>query len=484
MVFDDLESVYAYLRGQRGGRLECLHEYTTEAGEHVQYVVRWRVSSDEKVIRPAVAVGGRIELRFPERRVLYRLPALAGAETVIVVEGEKKADLLAEFGFVATTSAGGSNAADKTSWEPLAGKTVILWPDADTAGAYYAETVRQILEPLGCTIKTICPADLDLQDGEDVVDFVEQWRACGGTDLEIQQKLLEVFTRKAVSTGPGQAVQQHLAEIGAGRWEPLQTGFSCLDSLVPVLPGSLNLLCGGPGASKSLLMLQLAACWHRQGIPTALFLLEQDRTHHLRRVLAQQAGRSGLADNRWVREHPEEAKAAAEAFRDFLDSFGRSIWALPEKVIYQRDVLEWLRQRAGSGQKVLIVDPATRAERDGEPWVVDAKFVNKISRIAVSSRTFVFLVLHPSKIQNVRPDLNAIAGGAAYSRFADNILWLENHEPKRSDVEFVVGTDEVLHNRTIWALKTKDGPGTRARLAFEFDSGTLRLSELGRIRGK
>jgi len=32
------------------------------------------------------------------------------------------------------------------------------------------------------------------------------------------------------------------------------------------------------------------------------------------------------------------------------------------------------------------------------------------------------------------PDLMQIAGGAAYSRFCDNTLWLENHENKTSTV--------------------------------------------------
>lgn len=66
-----------------------------------------------------------------EPRPLYRLPDLAGAKRVVIVEGELCADALREIGFVATTSQGGSMAARKSDWNVLAGKHVLLLPDND-----------------------------------------------------------------------------------------------------------------------------------------------------------------------------------------------------------------------------------------------------------------------------------------------------------------------------------------------------------------
>lgn len=69
------------------------------------------------------ADGWRIDAML-EPRPLYGLPDLATAGRVVVTEGEKAADATRSIGFVATTSAGGSQAAQKTGWRPLAGKEV------------------------------------------------------------------------------------------------------------------------------------------------------------------------------------------------------------------------------------------------------------------------------------------------------------------------------------------------------------------------
>jgi hypothetical protein len=66
---------------------------------------------------------------MPDPRPLYRLPEIPSAPRVIVTEGEKAADAARCLGFVATTSAGGSGAATKTDWRPLAGKEVWILPD-------------------------------------------------------------------------------------------------------------------------------------------------------------------------------------------------------------------------------------------------------------------------------------------------------------------------------------------------------------------
>jgi hypothetical protein len=74
-----------------------------------------------------------------------------------------------------------------------------------------------------------------------------------------------------------------------------------------------------------------------------------------------------------------------------------------------------------------------------------------------------------------------IAGGASYSRFADNAIWLESHDEKKSMIKTCCGTVEETHDRTIWILKSRDGSGTGSRLAFRFNKDSLTLSEIGRI---
>lgn len=481
--FGGLEAIYGVLAAKHGGQLEALHEYTTTTGEHVQYVIRWRGQDGKKYIRPAVKTAAGYVLRFPGQRVLYRLPMVSEAKTVIVVEGELKADILAEYGFPTTTSAGGSKAADRTDWRPLGGKNIIIWPDYDTPGKQYADDVKRILEGLNCRIKIIDPARLDLQESEDAKDYIDQLKNAGYNELEIKENLNRALA-KAESTGAGQEVVQVLSAIGAGQYEPIETGFHALDDLVQILPGSLNLICGSPGSSKSLLMLQLAARWHKEKIKTAVFELEKDRVFHLRRALAQESGLAMITNNKWVKHNAGLAQQTAIEYADWMDSFGRMIYACPDRMVYQKDVIEWVQQRADNGCRAVIIDPATKAERQDEPYKADGLFVQQLARIATTTRLIIFLVLHPSKTIVPMPDLAQIAGGAAYGRFADNAIWLENHEPKTSSVKTCCGTTEAEHDRTLWILKSRDGAGTGSRIAFTFNTENLTLRELGRIGKK
>lgn len=85
---------------------------------------------------------------MPEPRPLYRLSEVSQSDVVFVVEGEKAADAGCSIGLNVTTSSGGSNAAEKSDWSPLAGKNVVIIPDNDKPGRKYAETVAGIVTQL------------------------------------------------------------------------------------------------------------------------------------------------------------------------------------------------------------------------------------------------------------------------------------------------------------------------------------------------
>lgn len=77
-------------------------------------------------------------VKFPAPRPLCGLDELASKPDapVLVVEGEKcrAAGAGAWKGYAALTWAGGGNAVTKSEWSALAGREVVLWPDADDAG--------------------------------------------------------------------------------------------------------------------------------------------------------------------------------------------------------------------------------------------------------------------------------------------------------------------------------------------------------------
>jgi hypothetical protein len=134
---------------------------------------RWDTPSG-KEIRPVARHGDGWRIgAMPEPRPLYRLPELVKAMHVIVAEGEKAADAARALGFVATTSAGGSQAPGKTDWRPLAGKEVWILPDNDAPGRKYADVVVSILARQTPTPAVRVVELPELPEGGDIVDWMD-----------------------------------------------------------------------------------------------------------------------------------------------------------------------------------------------------------------------------------------------------------------------------------------------------------------------
>ena len=171
-TFPTANKAVAELERQHGKR-SALWTYHDAHGEPVGVVVRWDRPTG-KDIRPVFrhADGWRIGA-MPEPRPLYRLPELATANRVVLVEGEKAVDAARSIGFVATTSAGGSQAAAKTDWQPLAGKEVWILPDNDTPGRKYADSVAAILGTLNPPVSVRIIDLPDLPDAGDIVDWID-----------------------------------------------------------------------------------------------------------------------------------------------------------------------------------------------------------------------------------------------------------------------------------------------------------------------
>jgi len=148
--------------------------YVDASGAEVGRTLRWNPPSGKDIRPVAKFPEGWRHAAMQEPRPLFNLPALlANQESPIyVVEGEKCVDALTALGFLATTSAGGSQAARFTDWAPLAGRLVVILPDNDAAGRKYAETVADILDGLGATVVVVVFEDLAA--GGDVADLLER----------------------------------------------------------------------------------------------------------------------------------------------------------------------------------------------------------------------------------------------------------------------------------------------------------------------
>jgi len=89
---------------------------------------------------------------WPAPRPLYRLPELQQRpwSPVLVVEGEKTADAAAVLlpDHVVVSWCNGSRALHTADWQPLAGRRVTLWPDADAAGRSAMAALSGLLLPI------------------------------------------------------------------------------------------------------------------------------------------------------------------------------------------------------------------------------------------------------------------------------------------------------------------------------------------------
>lgn len=176
--------------------------------------------------------GKRYEWRTPDGRTsrgkvtvsdlpLYRLVNLhdaAASEPVLWVEGEKCADALHTAGFVAVTAAGGASQRDfGEALAPLAGRTVIVWPDNDRPGIAYGRWVAEALARVGATVRWIDPPAA-VGDKGDAADFL----ALGHGAAEVQA-VIEGATEPPAGEDADTGADANLSDLPAVPPFPVNT---------------------------------------------------------------------------------------------------------------------------------------------------------------------------------------------------------------------------------------------------------------------
>lgn len=420
---------------------------------------------------------------------LYNRARIMAQPAVIVVEGEKCVHALHEIGVAATTSPGGAMKAHLSDWSPLRGKTCFLWPDNDQGDSTYPSgkgkahmrEVGRILETLGCDVRVVDIDALNLPPKGDVVDFLER---NGGT-REDKQIAVQLVTGEAEESRPSRALNDRLEQMISGAWQTLDWPWPKVTSLSRALmPGTITAMPGEGGSSKSFYALEANLHWHLSGRKTALYELEEDRTYHLQRALAQLENNSNLTDDVWVRANPEEARAAYHRQKDILDSFGRTMWDAPDEMVSLDSLVAWLEARCMEGCEVVTIDPVTAAKVSKEPWLDDQRFILGAKAVVRKYGARLVLVTHPRKNRGAgkATGLNDMAGGAAYERFTQTVLWMKRHDTTEKGDVLVQGFPvPVTYDRTLRVAKARNGPGTGTEIAYCFEPESLRFTEQGVI---
>ncbi len=164
-------------------------DYLTTEGELIACVYRYDPPGG-KEYRPW-DVRARL-WRAPDPRPLYNQPALARSEQVVLVEGEKCADALIRLGIVATTAMNGAKAPiGKTDWSPLAGKSVVIWPDRDAPGWDYAENAARACVAAGCASVAILVPPTTKPEKWDAADAVAEGFDCAAMIAHAERRVVK-----------------------------------------------------------------------------------------------------------------------------------------------------------------------------------------------------------------------------------------------------------------------------------------------------
>lgn len=148
-------------------------KYRDAGGRLLGIVARYEPGGRKQIVPWVYSASGWIPKQFPEPRPLYGLDRLAAKTKaqVLIVEGEKAAD--AAHAMIGNQMAvvswpGGAQALRKADWLVLAGRKVLLWPDADEPGIEAMQKLAEILVPICENVKAISVEGYS--DGWDAAD--------------------------------------------------------------------------------------------------------------------------------------------------------------------------------------------------------------------------------------------------------------------------------------------------------------------------
>lgn len=160
------------------GELEAVYEYLDENGRCLGFQRRFR-TADGKTFRPLTPwkyTDGIVQWEpkgFPKPLPIFGADHLANRPDalVLVVEGEKTAEAARPLfpDYVVVSWPSGGKSVDKANWQPLASRSVVIWPDADNAGKNAGKKLRDLLCPMARTVVLI-DIPTDLPEGWDLAD--------------------------------------------------------------------------------------------------------------------------------------------------------------------------------------------------------------------------------------------------------------------------------------------------------------------------
>jgi len=258
--------------------IAATYDYTDAAGSLLFQVVRYQPKKDFRQRRPDGQGVWAYNLQGVPL-VLYRLPSVLAAQTVLLVEGEKDADTAHRLGlpdgWAVSCNPMGAGKWREDYTRSLAGKTVVILPDADAVGLQHGHRIAAALQGHAAALHW-----LTLPGGaKDLTAWVES----GATLADVHALLTAAPVYTAPVTAP--PPPDGLTLISAAGIIPESQAWAW-EGRIPA--DALTVIAGDPGLGKSTVTMDLAAqfstgttsgCFAGQPIHVLVASAEDTRSH-------------------------------------------------------------------------------------------------------------------------------------------------------------------------------------------------------------
>jgi KaiC/GvpD/RAD55 family RecA-like ATPase len=401
-----------------GKRIEAEYGYLDESGRLLFEVVRYN-PKDFRQRRPD-GKGGWIWNLEGVRRVLYNLPEVARAKSVLIVEGEKDVLMGSKLGLTATCNPGGAGKWRDDYSRLLKGKQVAIIADADAPGVAHARTAAQSLIGVAESVKLI--EALPGVGVKDLSDFAAQF-----TDREAE-------CREVLLALMHDAPELTLADLA--RWQPVKSAggivLTELSDLISepeeqvswlwdgILPtGGLSLLGAKPKTGKSTLARCLALA-----VASGQEFLGRKTQQGTVMYLALEEKRSGVRKHfqamGWCDRETAQQRGWAQILVHVAHAPKDALTAVAAKVKEHKPAL-------------LIIDPLLRFARvkDVSDYAEVTLALEPLLVLARENNVHVLMVHHLGKGE--RADVaDAILGSTAFRAAVDSNLIMRRSERYRT----------------------------------------------------
>lgn len=348
-----------------------------------------------------------------QRRIPYHLPAVIGADTVYIVEGEKDADNLMDLGedIVATSAPEGAGKwrSELNHW--FDGKTVIILADNDEPGRKHADQVERELTGVAASVKQVhFPM---LPEKGDVSD----WLALGNGKAE----LLEYCKKQSGTISNGNVAKPDPKRPVIGTAAALKKmTFAPIRYIVPgYIAEGCTLLAGRPKLGKSWMVMEMALAVARGGTCLGGIQCEQGDVLML-----------ALEDNQ---------RRLHSRIKKLMPALVQSGW--PETFHYATEwprandgglgyINEWLDAHPHARMIIVDVLAQFRPIRSGKDQLYDGDYraIKDLQEIASKRNVAIIIVHHTRKSQSESGDpFETVSGSLGLSGAADTTLVLDRN---------------------------------------------------------